>query len=54
MVVSLISKLKEEEVSADEYEKAENKYNMNLYSVRSIEDINIALKNNNGMDFLIY
>lgn len=52
MVVSLISKLKEEEVSADEYEKAENKYNMNAAIVSEVyRRYNIALKNNNGMDF---
>ncbi|MHD0317861.1 ATP-dependent helicase [Fusobacterium sp. THCT1E2] len=52
VVVSLISKLKEEEVSADEYEKAENKYNMNAAIVSEVyRRYNIALKNNNGMDF---
>lgn len=52
IVVSLISKLKEEEVSADEYEKAENKYNMNAAIVSEVyRRYNIALKNNNGMDF---
>lgn len=52
MVVSLISKLKEEEISADEYEKAENKYNMNAAIVSEVyRRYNIALKNNNGMDF---
>lgn len=52
MVVSLISKLKEEEVSADEYEKAENKYNMNAAIVSEVyRRYNIALKKNNGMDF---
>ena len=52
MVVSLISKLKEEEISADEYEKSENKYNMNAVVVVEIyRRYNITLKNNNGMDF---
>ena len=52
MVVSLISKLKEEEISADEYEKSENKYNMNAVVVAEIyRRYNITLKNNNGMDF---
>ncbi|MEH1738830.1 UvrD-helicase domain-containing protein [Fusobacterium varium] len=52
MAVSLISKLKEEEISADEYEKSENKYNMNAVVVAEIyRRYNIILKNNNGMDF---
>ena len=52
MVVSLISKLKEEEVSADDYEKSENKYNMNAVVVAEIyRRYNLTLKKNNGMDF---
>lgn len=52
MVVSLISKLKEEEVSADDYEKSENKYNMNAVVVAEIyRRYNRTLKKNNGMDF---
>lgn len=52
MAVSLISKLKEEEVSADDYEKSENKYNMNAVVVAEIyRRYNLTLKKNNGMDF---
>lgn len=51
-VVSMISKMKEEEVSVDEFEKEQRGYNANAVIVAEVyRRYNTALKTNNGMDF---
>ena len=52
IIVSKISKLKEEETPIEEYEKAEGSYNINAKIIAEVyRRYNITLKNNNGMDF---
>ena len=52
IIVSKISKLKEEETSIEEYEKSEGNYNQNAKIIAEVyRRYNIVLKNNNGMDF---
>lgn len=52
IIVSKISKLKEEETPIEEYEKAEGNYNQNAKIIAEVyRRYNIVLKNNNGMDF---
>ena len=52
IIVSKISKLKEEETPIEEYEKSEGSYNQNAKIIAEVyRRYNIVLKNNNGMDF---
>ena len=52
VIVSKISKLKEEETPIDEYEKSAGKYNQNAKIIAEVyRRYNIVLKSNNGMDF---
>lgn len=52
IIVSKISKLKEEETPIEEYEKSEGSYNQNTKIIAEVyRRYNIVLKNNNGMDF---
>ena len=52
IIVSKISKLKEEETPIEEYEKSEGNYNQNAKIIAEVyRRYNIVLKNNNGMDF---
>ena len=51
-VVSMISKMKEEETSPDDFEKDQKGYNVNAVVVAEVyRRYNSALKTNNGMDF---
>ena len=52
IIVSKISKLKEEETPIEEYEKSEGNYNQNAKIIAEVyRRYNIVLKSNNGMDF---
>ena len=52
IIVSKISKLKEEETTIEEYEKSEGNYNQNAKIIAEVyRRYNIVLKSNNGMDF---